>query len=148
MTCPHQASFAKFIDQSLFNIKVIANDLDVQRCNLLIHQIKRACTANLIVTNHEAQHFPGCHLSKNYNTMEPGEHIAQLLFDRVLCDVPCSGDGTLRKAPDVWRRWQFFFLPSPFIFSFYHFLFGHHILLFAKTILSWVQEHGDRKRTS
>ena len=23
----------------------------------------------------------------------------------MLCDVPCSGDGTLRKAPDIWRRW-------------------------------------------
>jgi 16S rRNA C967 or C1407 C5-methylase (RsmB/RsmF family) len=20
--------------------------------------------------------------------------------------VPCSGDGTLRKAPDIWRRWN------------------------------------------
>ena len=29
-----------------------------------------------------------------------------LRFDRVLCDVPCSGDGTLRKAPDLWRRWS------------------------------------------
>lgn len=28
-----------------------------------------------------------------------------LLFDRILCDVPCSGDGTLRKSPDLWRRW-------------------------------------------
>jgi hypothetical protein len=27
-------------------------------------------------------------------------------FDRILCDVPCSGDGTLRKAPDIWRRWN------------------------------------------
>jgi 16S rRNA C967 or C1407 C5-methylase (RsmB/RsmF family) len=28
-----------------------------------------------------------------------------LLFDRILADVPCSGDGTMRKAPDIWRRW-------------------------------------------
>ena len=27
-------------------------------------------------------------------------------FDRILCDVPCSGDGTMRKAPDIWRRWN------------------------------------------
>lgn len=89
---------------------MIANDVDVQRCNLLIHQTKRMCTANLLVTNHEAQHFPSCHLHKNCAddfengvAMEPS--INQLLFDRVLCDVPCSGDGTLRKAPDIWRKW-------------------------------------------
>ncbi|XP_014494471.1 tRNA (cytosine(34)-C(5))-methyltransferase [Vigna radiata var. radiata] len=84
---------------------VIANDLDIQRCNLLIHQTKRVCTANLIVTNHEAQHFPGCLLEKHYDKMELDQE-AQLLFDRVLCDVPCSGDGTLRKAPDLWRKWN------------------------------------------
>ncbi|TKY60254.1 tRNA (cytosine(34)-C(5))-methyltransferase [Spatholobus suberectus] len=84
----------------------MANDLDVQRCNLLIHQTKRMCTANLIVTNHEAQHFPGCRLNRNYEKMELDHSIGQLLFDRVLCDVPCSGDGTLRKAPDLWRKWN------------------------------------------
>jgi multisite-specific tRNA:(cytosine-C5)-methyltransferase len=67
------------------------------------------CTANLIATNNEAQHFPGCRSDKNgpkasEMTFEP--QISQLLFDRVLCDVPCSGDGTLRKAPDMWRKLQ------------------------------------------
>lgn len=27
-------------------------------------------------------------------------------FDRVLADVPCSGDGTLRKNYDVWAKWN------------------------------------------
>ena len=29
-----------------------------------------------------------------------------LKFDRVLCDVPCSGDGTMRKNINVWRDWN------------------------------------------
>lgn len=27
------------------------------------------------------------------------------VFDRILADVPCSGDGTLRKQPAIWRTW-------------------------------------------
>ncbi|KAF5779122.1 putative tRNA (cytosine(34)-C(5))-methyltransferase [Helianthus annuus] len=97
----HQASDVGSLPSGM----VVANDVDVQRCNLLIHQTKRMCTANLVVTNHEAQHFPSCHMKKNHeNVSELG--MTQLLFDRVLCDVPCSGDGTLRKAPDIWRKWS------------------------------------------
>ncbi|CAM8899860.1 unnamed protein product [Rhodiola kirilowii] len=91
---------------------VVANDVDIQRSNLLIHQTKRMCTFNLIVTNHEAQHFPGCRLSKKRSNVSETEvpedlSLCQIMFDRVLCDVPCSGDGTLRKAPDIWRTWNF-----------------------------------------
>lgn len=27
-------------------------------------------------------------------------------FDKILCDAPCSGDGTLRKNPDIWTKWS------------------------------------------
>ncbi len=75
---------------------VIANDVDLKRCNLLTHQTKRANSPGLLVTNHEAQHFPDI-VSRGGRTFQ---------FDAILCDVPCSGDGTMRKAPDIWPRWS------------------------------------------
>lgn len=29
-----------------------------------------------------------------------------LKFDRILADVPCSGDGTLRKNLEIWNKWS------------------------------------------
>ncbi|GAX75610.1 hypothetical protein CEUSTIGMA_g3054.t1 [Chlamydomonas eustigma] len=79
---------------------VVANDSDLKRCNLLTHQTKRVCSPCLMVTNHSAEQFPEVkRTGADSHQMEP------LRFDRILADVPCSGDGTLRKAPDIWRRW-------------------------------------------
>jgi len=35
------------------------------------------------------------------------EHLPRKLvkFDRILADVPCTGDGTMRKNPDIWPKW-------------------------------------------
>jgi 16S rRNA C967 or C1407 C5-methylase (RsmB/RsmF family) len=114
---------------------VVANDADAQRCNLLTHQTKRMCSPCLMVTNHEAQAFPRIRASL-LDKPAPGSAAAAaaaveaavgggdagdagagvvtgrvhredtMLFDRILADVPCSGDGTMRKAPDIWRRWS------------------------------------------
>ncbi|KAK6629062.1 hypothetical protein RUM43_002879 [Polyplax serrata] len=57
---------------------VIANDIDNNRCYMLVHQAKRLNRGNKDI----------------------------LKFDRILCDVPCTGDGTLRKNSDIWTKWN------------------------------------------
>ena len=49
----------------------------------------------LVITNHPAQTFPRL-----------GGAFVHHGFDRIVCDVPCSGDGTLRKGPELWNRWS------------------------------------------
>ncbi|CAO3595496.1 unnamed protein product [Absidia cylindrospora] len=78
---------------------VVANDADYKRSQLLVHQLKRLQSPCFMATNHDASHFP------NIPIMEDGVSIPWQ-FDRVLCDVPCSGDGTLRKNPKVWKEWS------------------------------------------
>jgi tRNA (cytosine34-C5)-methyltransferase len=41
-----------------------------------------------------------------YEKNEDGSVNKEVKFDRVLCDVPCSGDGTLRKNTEVWKSWN------------------------------------------
>lgn len=81
---------------------VIANDSDYKRAGLLVHQSSRLPSPALIVTNVDAAIYP--HI-KVENTREKGG-TPHLLFDRILADVPCSGDGTLRKNPIIWRNWH------------------------------------------
>lgn len=85
---------------------LIANDVNYSRAQMLVHQVKRLNSPNLIVTNHDATLFPSIELP---NT-EPGPNGAKpkskwLKFDRILADVPCSGDGTCRKNPNIWKDW-------------------------------------------
>jgi 16S rRNA C967 or C1407 C5-methylase (RsmB/RsmF family) len=79
---------------------VIANDSDQKRAYMLVHQGKRLQTPCLMVTNHPAQEFP-----KIWMDQDP-ENPHYLQFDRVLADVPCSGDGTLRKNKTIFATWN------------------------------------------
>ena len=92
---------------------VVANDASLQRANLLTHQTKRSNSPALIVTNHQAQKFPFLREPRSSASDAAGEKKkgkeqarAAYRFDRVLADVPCSGDGTLRKSPDLWKKWS------------------------------------------
>jgi 16S rRNA C967 or C1407 C5-methylase (RsmB/RsmF family) len=79
---------------------VIANDADFDRCLTLTHQAKRAESPSLLITHGDASRFPRLEIGSEGS----GCHRATV-FDRILCDVPCSGDGILRKTPDGWRTW-------------------------------------------
>ncbi|KAF2659937.1 S-adenosyl-L-methionine-dependent methyltransferase [Lophiostoma macrostomum CBS 122681] len=80
---------------------LIANDTDYKRAGMLVHQVKRLNFPNLIVTQHDASIFPSIELPPATGSTRP----QYLKFDRILCDVPCSGDGTARKNPNVWQKW-------------------------------------------
>ncbi|XP_066479804.1 RNA cytosine C(5)-methyltransferase NSUN2 isoform X2 [Tiliqua scincoides] len=77
---------------------VIANDVDNKRCYLLVHQAKRLNSPCIMVVNHDASSIPNLHVTINRKN-------EVLFYDRILCDVPCSGDGTMRKNIDVWKKW-------------------------------------------
>ena len=69
---------------------VVANEINPQRCARLRVRLAKCRVPGAVVCCAAAQRMPG----------------ADGTYDRVLCDVPCSGDGTLRKNPDIWDSWQ------------------------------------------
>ncbi|CAB3229834.1 unnamed protein product [Arctia plantaginis] len=81
---------------------VMANDVDNNRCYMLVHQAKRLNSPSILITNHDSAVMPTLEITDEQN---PGR-TKPLKFDRILCDVPCSGDATLRKNPDIWLKWS------------------------------------------
>ena len=69
---------------------VVANDLITSRARKMRLRLGPMRTPTLILVSHKAQEMPGAHGS----------------YARVLCDVPCSGDATLRKNPTIWDKWK------------------------------------------
>jgi 16S rRNA C967 or C1407 C5-methylase (RsmB/RsmF family) len=76
---------------------VIANDTDTKRAYMLTHQAKRLNLPALFVTCNDARQLPNLKL---------GNEMTNFQFDKVLCDVPCSGDGTLRKNTGLWKTFH------------------------------------------
>ncbi|CAI5717364.1 unnamed protein product [Peronospora destructor] len=79
---------------------VVANDLDKKRAYMLVHRLSRNTLRRVVVTCGAGDTFPGLYDAES-KTLQPTN-----VFDRVLCDVPCSGDGTLRKNQALWKDWH------------------------------------------
>eukprot|EP01027_Heterolobosea_sp_BB2_P017115 GEZU01024276.1.p1 GENE.GEZU01024276.1~~GEZU01024276.1.p1 ORF type:complete len:485 (-),score=160.10 GEZU01024276.1:193-1647(-) len=87
---------------------VLANDVDWDRCNMLVHQLQRLndLFPYVMVSNEDATRFPSLSIPEKGKENVENPKMEKVKFDRILCDVVCSGDGTVRKAPDMWKRWN------------------------------------------
>ena len=87
---------------------IVANDSDLKRAFMLVHQCKRIGSPSLLVICHQAQLFPDMakrQLRPEVAAAGAADIAGTGTYDRILCDVPCTGDGTMRKAPEIWRNW-------------------------------------------
>lgn len=68
---------------------IVANELNPRRYSALGYNLSRLGVLNAIITGYQAQQFP-----------------MRFRFDRILLDVPCSGEGTFRilKQDSIYRE--------------------------------------------
>jgi 16S rRNA C967 or C1407 C5-methylase (RsmB/RsmF family) len=83
---------------------LIANEKDrVKATQTLPARLKRYHAPNVMSTRCDAVQWPRLYLDDPANgAAEPMERR----FDRIICDVPCSGDGTIRKERSVATTWS------------------------------------------
>jgi tRNA (cytosine49-C5)-methyltransferase len=75
---------------------IIANDLKLDRIKILASNLEKNAVTNTIVSKQDAI-FLSSKLSKSNFPK----------FDKILLDVPCSGEGTLRSSPKTFLMWNF-----------------------------------------
>ena len=73
---------------------IIANDVSLKRLKILASNIERCGATNTIITKKD-----GIALCRRLK--EQG-----FLFDKILVDAPCSGEGTLRSSPITYQMWN------------------------------------------
>ena len=73
---------------------IIANDKDIGRISILSANLEKVGATNVIVTRHDAVQL--CKKLRELN----------MKFDKILLDVPCSGEGNLRSSPSTLLSWN------------------------------------------
>jgi len=73
---------------------IIANDRDIGRMIVLVSNFERCGCTNIIVTRNDA--------------VQLCQKLAKvgMKFDKILLDLPCSGEGTLRSSPKTLLMWN------------------------------------------
>lgn len=73
---------------------IIANDKDIARISILSANLEKCGISNTLVTRHD-----GVILCEKLKKLS-------MKFDKILTDVPCSGEGNLRSSPKTLLMWN------------------------------------------
>lgn len=73
---------------------IIANDKDIARISILSANLERQGCSNAIITRHD-----GIILCEKLKKLG-------MKFDKILTDVPCSGEGNIRSSPKTLLIWN------------------------------------------
>ncbi|KAM0675297.1 tRNA (cytosine(34)-C(5))-methyltransferase [Gurleya vavrai] len=74
---------------------IVCNDFNRKRLDILKSHTNKFNSKCLLILNNDARNLPNIKLGDE-----------DIKFDRVLCDVPCSGDGTIRKNLNALKNWK------------------------------------------
>jgi NOL1/NOP2/sun family putative RNA methylase len=74
---------------------IIANDIKLDRVKILSANLERCGVMNTIITRNDGVGLCERLAKKKFK------------FDKILLDVPCSGEGTLRSSPKTFKMWNY-----------------------------------------
>ena len=94
-TCQLITALDSIFDGDRDDFVIVANELNPSRAMQLRQRCFQQCgsrsLSHLLVTNFDGRDF---------------EKVEEGVFDFIICDVPCSGDGTIRRSPDLLSKWS------------------------------------------
>jgi len=73
---------------------IIANDVKLDRIKILAANLERCGVMNVVATRNDGVGLCNRLAKKGFK------------FDKILLDVPCSGEGTLRSSPKTFKMWN------------------------------------------
>ena len=88
--------------QNLPSGLLVVNDSDRNRIVTLCQRTRHVPRAPMLAINMDARYFPG--MRRSHIIKQKAGYKQK--YDKVLCDAPCSGDGTTRKSKPVWNTWS------------------------------------------
>lgn len=90
----------------VFLYRVVANDVSESRLGTLKQALERSGMPSTLLKRIHFTCQDGARLEPQKLKSTATKEIRSLEFDAVLCDVPCSGDGTCRKDKHILPMWK------------------------------------------